>query len=226
MITVNKLSKSYGKNLILNDINVQLLKGKIYGIVGVNGSGKTTFFECIAGLEKHEGEVICNSGSLKDVLGLLRTNPYLLSKITGKEYLQLLCNARKIKVHDFEKHNIFDLPLNKFAENYSTGMKKKLAFTAVLMQKNEVFILDEPFNGLDLESNLILTAIIKKLKSLNKTILISSHIFESLKNLCDTIFYLKDGHFGKTFNANEFDALESEMKELNIENRIEAFDLF
>jgi len=226
MIVIENLSKSYGRKLILNNITAQLHEGKVYGIVGVNGSGKTTFFECLAGLENHEGKVNYTSGILKEVLGLLRTNPYLLSKITGKEYLQLLCNARKIKIDAFEKHNMFALPLNEFAEDYSTGMKKKLALTAILMQKNEVFILDEPFNGLDLESNLMLTAIIKKLKSLNKTILISSHIFEGLKNLCDTIFYLKNGQFEKTFEADQFDALENEMKDLNIENRIEAFDLF
>lgn len=92
-------------------------------------------------------------------------------KITGKEYPQLLTNAREVELQNVHDKNIFDLPLNKYASTYSTGMQKKLALTAILLQQNEVFILDETFNGVDIQSNLVITEIIKKLKALKKTFL-------------------------------------------------------
>lgn len=81
---------------------------------------------------------------------------------------------------EIDNRNIFDLPLNQYAATYSTGMKKKLALMAILIQENKVLILDEPFNGVDIHSNIIITEIIHQLKLLNKTILISSHIFSTL----------------------------------------------
>jgi ABC-2 type transport system ATP-binding protein len=177
MITVTNLSKSFGKHKVLQDINVSFTQGNVYGIIGENGAGKTTLFRCLAGLENHEGTVNFNEGILKNIMGFLPTDLFFFSKITGKEYLQLLCNARKIKLDNIEEQNIFDLPLNEYAETYSTGMKKKLAITGILLQQNKVFILDEPFNGVDIQSNLLIKELILKLKSLNKIIIISSHIF-------------------------------------------------
>jgi len=136
MIVIEALHKNYGKQTVLQNINLNFERGKVYGIVGENGAGKTTLFKCIAGLETFTGSINYNNGILKNVCGFLPTNPYFLTKITGKEYLQLLCNARKIIESDFESKNVFDLPLNKYAETYSTGMKKKLALTGILLQQN------------------------------------------------------------------------------------------
>ena len=105
----------------------------------------------------------------------------------------MLCNARKTPINDIESRNIFDLPLNQYATTYSTGMKKKLALTAILLQRNEYFILDEPFNGVDIESNMLLTEIIHTLKKLGKTVIISSHIFSTLSDTCDEINLLSEG---------------------------------
>lgn len=225
MISIENLSKSYGAKKVLDNIYLNLEKGKVYGIVGENGSGKTTLFKCISGLEKHQGTIICEYGKTKDFLGYLQTEPYFFSKITGNEYLKLLCNARNIEYSDLKEKNIFDLPLNEYAIKYSTGMKKKLAFTAILIQENKLFILDEPFNGVDIQSNIIITEIIHKLKEMGKTILISSHIFSTLNDTCDEIFLLKNGTIIKQVFKNEFGLLESEMKEFTIENKIEKLNL-
>src|SRR5665213_1033192 len=141
MISVRNLFKKYGTNEVLKNVNVQFDKGNVYGIVGENGAGKTTLFRCIAGLENYEGEVISDLKPLKNHLGLLLTDPYFFQKITGAEYIRLLCNARNTKIADIESRNIFDLPLNQYASVYSTGMKKKLAITAILLQGNQYFIL-------------------------------------------------------------------------------------
>ena len=225
MIELKNISKKYGSKEILNDITTTFEKGKVYGIMGKNGAGKTTLFNCIAGLEKFDGEITSELNVLKNELGLLTTEPFFFSKMTGKEYLQLLCNARSIKVPNFEEKNIFDLPLNQYASTYSTGMKKKLALTAILLQVNTCFILDEPFNGVDIHSNIIITEIIHKLKSLQKTILISSHIFSTLSETCDEILVLENGKFSKKISKENFSLFEKEMKNFSIGNKIDRLEL-
>ena len=225
MIAVKNLFKKYGTNEVLNNINIEFDKGKVYGIVGENGAGKTTLFRCIAGLEEYEGEISSNSNPVKNYLGLLLTEPFFFQKITGKEYIQLLCNARNIKNSNIDDKNIFNLPLNQYASTYSTGMKKKLALTAILLQENEYFILDEPFNGVDIQSNIIITEIIHKLKALDKTVIISSHIFSTLSDTCDEILFLSSGNFLRSFQKTDFHILETEMKQMTIGNKIENLGL-
>jgi ABC-2 type transport system ATP-binding protein len=225
MIKIEKLSKYYGKKQVLNSINLEFEKGKIYGIVGENGAGKTTLFSCISGLKKYKGNISSDYAKLKDHLGLLLTEPFFFSKITGKEYIQLLANARQKELTNIEDKNIFDLPLKQYASTYSTGMKKKLALTAILLQENNVFILDEPFNGVDIQSNLIITEIIKRFKKLEKTVIISSHIFSTLAETCDEIYLMKNGEIIKKVEQADFNKLENEMKEFTVGNRIDKLEL-
>jgi ABC-2 type transport system ATP-binding protein len=225
MISIQHLSKKYGSNEVLKNISTQFEKGKVYGIVGENGAGKTTLFRCIAGLENFEGTIESDFVPLKNHLGLLLTEPYFFAKITGEEYIQLLCNARGKKVENLAEKNIFDLPLQKYASVYSTGMKKKLALTAILLQENQYFILDEPFNGVDIQSNIIITEIIHQLKSLGKTVLLSSHIFSTLSDTCDEIHLLSEGAFSKSVSKSDFHLLEEEMKHASVGTRIEKLQL-
>lgn len=225
MIQIKNLSKKYGQKIALDSIDIKFKKGKTYGIVGENGAGKTTLFRCIAGLETYTGQIICDLDHLKNNLGLLFTDPFIFSKITGKEYIQLLANARQIKLKNIEDKNIFNLPLNQYASTYSTGMKKKLALLAILLQENKVYVLDEPFNGVDIQSNLIIIELINKLKSLGKTVLLSSHIFSTLAETCDEIFLLKNGKIVKKVKQDDFSNLETEMKEFTIGKQIDRLNL-
>ena len=224
MINIKQLSKNYGTNSVLKDINIDFEPGNVYGIVGENGAGKTTFFNCLSGIEKYKGE-IHSVKNLKDTIGFLQTEFHFFPKITGREYIQFLLNAREVKVTNIDERNIFNLPLDKYAVNYSTGMKKKLALTAILLQENSVYILDEPFNGVDIQSNIVITEIIHELKRLNKLVIISSHIFSTLSTTCDEIHVLEKGSFTKKVMKEDFEALESEMKAKTLLNTIDRLGL-
>lgn len=225
MIKIKELSKLFGNKEVLKNLSMEFSTGNVYGIVGENGAGKTTLFRCIAGLESYSGEIISDVKPLKNHLGLLLTEPFFFTMMTGREYIRLLCNARGKTNVDIDSKNIFDLPLEQCASTYSTGMKKKLAITAILLQENEYFILDEPFNGVDIQSNIILTEIILKLKELNKIVIISSHIFSTLSDTCDEIHLLRKGEQIKSVNKTGFKDLEQEMKEITIGNLIKNLDL-
>lgn len=223
-INIESLYKSYGDKQVLNNINLSFNKGEINGIVGENGAGKTTFFKCLVGLEDFEGSIMYGDKKIKNISGWLPTNPIFLSKITGFEYLQLMCNARNLK-KNINEGNVFDLPLKRYAETYSTGMKKKLALTAILLQDNEIFILDEPFNGVDIHSNILIKEVLLKLKELDKIVLLSSHIFSTLTETCNYLHHLKDGQIVRSVDRNDFDLVESDMKNVEIGNKIAQLDL-
>jgi ABC-2 type transport system ATP-binding protein len=176
-------------------------------------------------LERFVGKVVSDLAPLKDHLGLLFTEPFFFDKMTGREYIRLMCQARKKDAHNLDDRNIFDLPLDQYASTYSTGMKKKLALLAILMQENEYFILDEPFNGVDIQSNIVITDIINSLRDLGKTVVISSHIFSTLRETCDEIHVLDQGQFIKSVSKSGFQALEDDMKDVHIGNKLERLGL-
>lgn len=225
MIELKNLSKAYGKNQVLENINLRFSPGRVYGIVGRNGAGKTTLFRCLAGLASHLGKVESDFVPLKDHLGFLPTQPYFFDRITGAEYLRLHALARNNRLSDLREKNIFDLPLDQYAGTYSTGMKKKLALLAILLQHNEVLILDEPYNGVDIQSNILITEIVHELKRLNKTILISSHIFSTLRDTCDQIHLLENGQLRPPVLRDQFEDLEAEMKKVTLGESIRRLGL-
>ena len=225
MIRVEQLSKAYGSHIVLRDIHLELAEGHVYGIVGENGSGKTTLFKCITGLEEYHGKIYSPYDRLKDHTGYLPTDLFFFSKMTGREYLRLIFNAREVRMEGVNEKNIFDLPLDQYASTYSTGMKKKLALTAILLLPNKVYVLDEPYNGVDIHSNMIITEIIHRLKASGKTVLISSHIFSTLKETCDQIHVLDQGTIARSVHQDQFDALESEMKNFTVREKVNRLGL-
>lgn len=225
MIKIVDLYKDFGSKAVLKGINAEFSSGKIYGIIGENGAGKTTLFRCIAGLERCKGEITSDLQPLKNHLGLLFAEPFFFDKITGEEYIRLLCNARRKPISDIAQKNIFDLPLSQYVSTYSTGMKKKLALLAVLLQGCEYYILDEPYNGIDINGSICLTEIILRLKALGKTVILSSHIFSTLRDTCDEILVLRNGTFIQTVPRASFDILEDSIKGSGVKDLVNRLGL-
>ncbi len=216
MIIIDNISVSYEQQII-NSLSLSLPDNNIHGIVGLNGAGKTTLLNTIFGLKKPDSGTILYNGqqlSKKDV-SYLTTENFFYSGITGEEYVSLF-NNKQFDINQWNK--LFDLPLKQVISEYSTGMKKKLALMGVLKQNKPIMILDEPFNGLDIEACRIIRSILLRLKEQGKTIIITSHIIETLTNLCDYIHYLENGKIKYSKEKNEFENFQKEIFEA-IESR-------
>lgn len=210
MLQVHNLYFQIGTTPILNGIEASFDSGKVYGILGKNGAGKTTFFRSLFGFYKpQQGHVSYQEAPLdKSMISFLETENYLYPYMRGMEYLQLIRNDKAL----IQKWNtIFDLPLHQLTQEYSTGMKKKLSLMGVLLQDRPIMLLDEPFNGVDLESNEKIISIINNLKG-QKTILVSSHILSTLSEISDHIFVMDAGQFIQKIDRPDFQDFELKMK--------------
>lgn len=225
MIHIENLTKYYGDKRVLYRVNLSLREGAVYGVVGKNGAGKTTLFRCLVGLETFDGALHADRQPIKNHIGFLPAEPCFFSHMTGREYLRLLCEARGADTGNLDERNVFDLPLDEYAANYSTGMKKKLAILGLLLQGNPYMILDEPFNGLDIHSGFIVAEIVKRLRELGKTVVISSHIFSTLSDTCDEIFLLDMGEIVRRVEKDQFDALHEEMIAFSLGDKVERLGL-
>ncbi len=213
MLKIDQLKVSYGASPVLKNVSLECLPGEIHGLLGLNGAGKTTLFRTIYGFKKKESgtclfrETTVTSRSI----GFLETNPFFYSYMKGKEYLDIVSLANQS--FDFEKWNqLFELPLDDLIDTYSTGMKKKLAFLGIISLDRPIMILDEPFSGVDVESNEKIFQILKRIKEQGKIIILSSHILESFTGICDKISVLKSGEIIATHHKSEFPAFEKKLK--------------
>ncbi|MGK7391763.1 MAG: ABC transporter ATP-binding protein [Candidatus Cyclobacteriaceae bacterium M2_1C_046] len=213
MLKIKSLNFSYGKEQVLYDVSLELKAGNIHGILGANGAGKTTLFKIIYGLlTPSKGEIIFPDKSFDtSKISYLETEPRFYPYMKGEEFIGLLSDGNTTFKMD-RWNEIFKLPLNKLTDTYSTGMKKKLALLGLISQDKPIMLLDEPFNGLDLETVENLHLILSELKRKNKIIVLTSHILEVLKINCDKISYLNKGSVQRTFNKPDFQNISSYIK--------------
>lgn len=192
-LVINSLSKSYNNIEVIRNLNLSYTSRTINGIIGSNGSGKSTMLNCIGGYIKYQG-TIERIGI--DSIGLLSANPYMFPRITGREFIEFALSAKKKRL-DSNKlnklNNIFELPLNRFAEEYSTGMLKKLHLIALLLQNNDLLLLDEPFNGLDSLSATYLAQLLLEIKKQDIIIMLSSHDINMITKITDSVTIIENG---------------------------------
>ncbi|QKG52161.1 ATP-binding cassette domain-containing protein [Hymenobacter sp. BRD67] len=215
MLEISDLRKAYGRHQVLRGVSLAVRPGTIHGLVGANGAGKTTLINCLYGLEKDfAGRVRATETTrlVREVTGLVPYEPYFYPRLTGREYVEFCAQARGRPVPDLRGWNqLLELPLNQYADEYSAGMKKKLALLAVLVQDFPYLILDEPFNGLDLEANLLLKEILRRLRDRGTGILLTSHILSTLTEVADEATVLVGGQVQRHYLAAEFGTLEADL---------------
>jgi len=206
MLELNSIEISYGKKDVIKNLTFSIEKGETIGILGKNGAGKTTLFNAIYGLTNFKGEINYDNIPLKpSKVAFVETENFFYPYIKGKEYINFFNSERK---NIIQLINAFDIPLDEFIHNFSTGMKKKLAIIANIIMDKPIIVLDEPFNGLDFESVEKLYLLLQKIKNDNRIIFISSHILETLKNCCDKIIHIEKGTIKQIYSKSEFELIE------------------
>ncbi|MCS4487502.1 ABC transporter ATP-binding protein [Streptococcus sciuri] len=196
------LSKMYGKQLVLDNISVEINKGQIVGLVGNNGSGKTTLLKCIAKLiVDYRGEI-----DLNGTLSFSIENPSFYDELSVQSNLELfaiLAEQKNFNCTDILKLVKLEESKSKKFKQLSLGMKQKLSIARILLSDSDIVLLDEPFNGLDILTKEQLKELILLLRSKGKLIIVSSHILEELGEISDVIWYLRDGKIQNIINLND-----------------------
>ena len=204
MITVKNLSLKIQKDVILSDIDLHIERGKITGLIGRNGCGKTMLMKCITGFVKPtQGEVIFDGKKIGEEIdfpkntGIIIETPIFVPYYSGyKNLMELAMLQKKIgkaEVEEVLKQVGLYEARHKLVRKYSLGMRQRLGIAQALMENPETLILDEPMNGLDNECVALVRGILADLKKQGKTILLVSHNAEDIRVLCDVIYEMDKG---------------------------------
>ena len=225
VITIKNLTKDYGDNRGVFNINLEIKEGEMVGFVGTNGSGKTTTIRNILGfLKPDKGEVIVNNlNSWKNSSEIVKDIGYVPGEIafpdlkTGSDFLKSQAEFLHLTDMSYAEYLIKKLQLDPRAplKRMSKGMKQKTAIVAALMADPKIIILDEPTTGLDPLMRDAFLEIIKEEHNKGKTIFMSSHMFEELEKTCDRVALIRDGHIVDVANVNRIH--NSSFKQLKIE---------
>ena len=205
-ISIKKLNKRIHKNQIIQDINVDFQGGKIYGLKGYNGSGKTMLMRLIAGLIlPTDGEILINGRRLgKDItfpdrIGILIENPSFLDGYTGYENLKLLADIQKridsVKIRKVLEQVGLDPDDKRKYRKYSLGMKQRLGIAAAVMEGNDILLIDEPTNALDTEGIVMVKDLLRREKERGALVIIACHEPAIIKELSDEIYTIENGGF-------------------------------
>ncbi len=203
-IKLENVSKRFKNENVLNGISYSFESGKIYSIVGRNGSGKSVLLKIIAGLYlQDKGNVLFDNknynmiNEIPDNLGIVIEQPSFINDLTGLENLKLLASIRNVAterdiVESLEIVNLKD-DMNKKYSKYSLGMRQKLSIAQAIMEHQKVILLDEPFNGIDRQSVVAIKEYLKRVKNEDKLIIITTHIMDDVVDLSDVMLYIEDG---------------------------------
>lgn len=204
IIKIENLTKKFGDVTALENVNLSFERGKIYGIIGRNGSGKTVLFKLITGyLKPTGGRVVVNGKEIgKDVdfaenIGIIIENPGFLNGYTGYKNLAYLAGIRNVigreEIRESMEKVGLDPDSGKKVGKYSLGMKQRLGIAQAIMEDPEILILDEPMNSLDNQGVEDVRELLMGLRDEGKTILLASHNKEDIEILCDEVYEMDRG---------------------------------
>ncbi len=203
-ISVQNVTKRFGEETVLNNVTHEFEEGRIHGIVGNNGSGKTVLMKCICGfLIPTSGKIFVNYKQVgKDCdfpedIGIIIETPGFLPGLNGMKNLQILASlCRKINddtIRTTIKRVGLDPSMKKPVGKYSLGMRQRLGIAQAIMENPSIMVLDEPLNGLDKSGVAEMRSLIKSLRDQGKTMLLASHNQADIDELCDTVCEMDGG---------------------------------
>lgn len=204
MLIVNNLIKTYGKQNAVDDISFELQGGEVVGLLGPNGAGKSTTMKCIVGLlRKTSGEITLGgydhlSVEAKRLFSYIPETPYVYDLLTVREHLQFIAQAYdvsdwKSKADDLLALFELDDKADKLGRDLSKGMRQKVSICCALLPDPQVLFFDEPMIGLDPKAIKNTRQVFRDLKNQGKTILVSTHLIDSVESIADRIMILKSG---------------------------------
>jgi ABC-2 type transport system ATP-binding protein len=203
-IVVTNAEKKINDTVIFHDVSFTCESGKIYGLVGRNGAGKTMLYKCICGLSRLSSGTIQVCGKkvgvdveIPDSLGVIIEVPGFLPNLSGYDNLKYLSGLTKKPDREQIRCVLTKVGLDpddkKHVGKYSLGMRQRLGIAQAIMDEPQVLLLDEPMNGLDQQGVKDVKLLLNKMKSEGKTILLASHHYEDISELCDKVFSMENG---------------------------------
>lgn len=204
VVDIKNVTKQYGANKVLNNVSLTCEAGKIYGLIGRNGSGKTVLLKCICGLiiptsgEVHVwGQCVGKDVDFPENIGFIIESPGFLLQESGLSNLKHLASIRgEIGIDEIRKSiNIvgLDPDLKLHVGKYSMGMRQRLGIAQAIMEKPDLLVLDEPMNGLDNQGVEDIRSLLISLKEKGVTIVLASHFKEDIAYLCDKVYQMDAG---------------------------------
>lgn len=204
VIEVCGVNKYFGEEHVLKDVSHTFEKGKIHGIVGNNGSGKTVLMKCICGFLKPDSGVIYvnhkqvgKETDFPEDIGIIIETPGFLPHLSGTQNLKILASLQKkanaLTIRTVLEQVVLDPDMKKPVGKYSLGMRQRLGFAQALMEDPSLLILDEPLNGLDKHGVVHIRNVIKGLRAEGKTVILASHNQVDIDELCDTVCEMDAG---------------------------------
>lgn len=208
MLEVRNLVKRYYRIPAVDDVSFAIRPGEILGYVGPNGAGKSTTVKVLTGLiEPTSGEIFFEGRDVRADwvafqrrMGYVPEEPHLYPHLTGREYLQLIGRLRGLPRKTLERRmdemlHLFSLWGDRYSPlaSYSKGMRQKILLSGALLHNPDLLILDEPFSGLDVNTALILRALLRELANAGKMLLYSSHVLEVVEKVCSSVVILRKG---------------------------------
>lgn len=204
IIEVCGVNKYFGEEHVLKDVSHTFEKGKIHGIVGNNGSGKTVLMKCICGFLKPDSGVIYvnhkqvgKETDFPEDIGIIIETPGFLPHLSGMQNLKILASLQKkanaLTIRTVLEQVGLDPDMKKPVGKYSLGMRQRLGFAQALMEDPNLLILDEPLNGLDKHGVVHIRNVIKGLRAEGKTVILASHNQVDIDELCDTVCEMDAG---------------------------------
>lgn len=231
-LRVDKVSTYVGKTVLVNNATFDVKAGEIIGLIGPNGAGKTTIMKTILGLMKFKGKIEVNGKNVSEndhhaltTVGALIEHPAIYPFLTGKQNLTLYAQMQA------DMNNlIYELQMDSFINNkangYSLGMKQKLGIAIALLNQPQVVILDEPMNGLDIESTIRVRKLIKRYSDQGTAFLISSHILSELQKVMTRVVLISGGQIILNKEVAEFEKISHQKYHLTTENNKLAKKIF